>query len=75
MKLIRIDDEKQVELERVDLEPTCYESGRATRYADVNILLGEQRFNNLALRVETDQYGEYLDFSKTKFKYFGKVAL
>ncbi|MEK3756785.1 hypothetical protein MHB73_21330 [Bacillus sp. FSL K6-6483] len=66
---------KTVEVTRVDDCPAVYDAGRNFRTADVNIIDDGKRFNNLCMHIHEDAQGDYLDFTKTRYKQFGKVKI
>lgn len=66
---------KIVEVTRVDDCPTVYAGGRNFRTAAVNIIDNGKRSNNLCMHIHEDAQGNYLDFTKTRYKQFGKVKI
>lgn len=66
---------RTVEIESISEEPTVYSFGKRYRTAAVNLIDNGIRYNNLCLNVYTDEHGDYLDFTKTRYEQFGKVTI
>lgn len=66
---------KVVELERIGKEPDVLAHGKRYRTADVNLVDNGERVNNLCVNIEEEKDGDFLDFTKTRYKQFGKVRI